>query len=192
MKTLILIALLLVAPGAFAQSADANAGSNSQSSAGSASVNAGNAQNLTIQNPGTIEYSGRYTLRNVPGVVLGGYAGSFSSDYCGGTAQAGFGIAGFGLSGGKPVMDAVCQNLRAVDRTMGVQRSITQDAAVLYQQAVALGPNRQGTAAELERRAASKAALADALACAAVEILRNTTPAIKDAYARAGVVCDLR
>lgn len=189
-----LASLSLLPATSFAQSSSADAMSTTQSSAGASSTNAGNAQDITFNQPGQVDYAGRYTVRNVPGIVLGGYSGSFSSDYCGGTSQIGGSIAGFGIGGGHPVMDPVCQGLRIVDRTMGVQRSITQDAAVQYQQAAALSatPGAWNTANELRLQAARKSLLADQLTCAAVALLSTESDAAQAAYKAAGVVCILR
>lgn len=186
------IALVALSAPAFAQDTTSTATSGSQSSSG-AMASQGNQQqtDVTFSSPGTVEYSGRYTVRNVPGIALGSYSGSFSSDYCGGTVQGGVAIAGFGVSGGKPVMDTVCQDIRIADKAMAIQRAFMQDVQVLYVQASAVRAQHQdGSAARMELTAAKKALLADQIACAAIDLLAKSTPNAKQAFA--GVQCLLR
>jgi hypothetical protein len=57
------------------------------------------------------------TIRTTGSANLGGFSGSFSSDYCGATAQAGVGGIGFGFSGGMPKIDNACVMLRTFERT---------------------------------------------------------------------------
>ena len=57
------------------------------------------------------------TIRTTGNANLGGFSGSFSSDYCGATAQAGLGGIGFGVSGGMPKIDNACVMLRTFERT---------------------------------------------------------------------------
>ena len=93
----------------------------SSSSASTASVetsaaagNSSNAQNINFNSsPGP----STTTIRTTGNANLGGFSGSFSSDYCGATAQAGLGGIGFGVSGGMPKIDNACVMLRTFERT---------------------------------------------------------------------------
>lgn len=106
---------------AYAQSSTnsntANSGSESYSQSGSV-ANTSNAMTVVNSTPErqTVEYTGDYKVRTAPGTVLGGFSGSFASDYCLGTAQAGASGLGWSLAGGKPVADPNCQKLRRVER----------------------------------------------------------------------------
>ena len=104
-----LSAALLAAP-AFAQSADATADSNSNS----ASQSQASSQNI-FQGGDSI-YPANQRIRNTPGVGLAAATNSFSSDYCGGTAQAGVSGPGFSLGGSKQAYDTNCQALRRAEK----------------------------------------------------------------------------
>ena len=86
----------------------------------SVSNNAGNAQAITFNSPSGVDYGGSYTttLRSTGTAIMGGFAGSFSSDYCGGTAQGALGLVGFSFGAGAPVIDPSCVMLRTYERTM--------------------------------------------------------------------------
>lgn len=84
--------------------------------AGSNSQNAGNEQNITFSSPGyqqtdiNYNYSGSYTLKNVPAVV--GPALTSANDTCmGSTSIAGSGV-GFGISFGTTWTDSNCVLLK--------------------------------------------------------------------------------
>jgi len=94
------------------------------------SSNAGNAQNITFNSPPTpttttanVNYSGSYKTNQA--VLMGGFAGSFSGDYCGGTSQIGAGFVGFSIAGGTSVIDSSCVLLRTYERTMQAAASAT-------------------------------------------------------------------
>lgn len=114
--------LLLVA----AVSAHAQTAVNSNSSASTASTaganSAGNAQQLVLNSsaPGT------QTIKSTGQAVVSGFAGSFSSDYCGGTAGVAVGGPGFSVSGGAPKFDDTCRFLRTFER---VQQAAASDPA---------------------------------------------------------------
>jgi hypothetical protein len=96
-----------------------NAVSESTTNSTSTSNNAGNTQSLIVQGaPGTVTYGGAYTVRSTGAAVLPGFAGSFSSDYCGGTSGAAAAGVGFGLSFGAPKIDPSCVMLRTYERIM--------------------------------------------------------------------------
>ena len=127
MKSSIFALLLALASGP-ALAAGINATSSTHTQAQSAASN----QGVSLQN--NFQTSPGYdttTLRNTPGVILGGFAGSFSGDYCGGTVQAGMGLAGFSLAGGGPKIDMHCVALRTFERTMQAASTIApRDAAL--------------------------------------------------------------
>jgi hypothetical protein len=96
-----------------------NAVSESTTNSTSTSNNAGNTQSLIVQGaPGTVTYGGGYTVRSTGAAMLPGFAGSFSSDYCGGTSGAAAAGVGFGLSFGAPKIDPSCVMLRTYERIM--------------------------------------------------------------------------
>ncbi len=114
-----LLALLSSAPVMAEVTNTNNSNSNSSSNSQSGSVaNTTNAMNVTNSTPErqTVEYTGDYKVRTAPGTVLGGFSGSFSSDYCLGTSQVGASGLGWSLGGGKQTPDKNCQKLRRVER----------------------------------------------------------------------------
>jgi hypothetical protein len=120
MTRLIAVCLCLFPIVAVAQAANTiNAASESTTNSTSTSNNAGNTQSLIVQGtPGTMTYGGSYTVRGTGAAVLPGFAGSFSSDYCGGTSGAAAAGVGFGLSFGAPKIDPSCVMLRTYERIM--------------------------------------------------------------------------
>lgn len=128
MKSNILVAAMVLAfAPAWAQAeivVDSESTSGSQVDIGIGVVNGGGTGG------GKIRY-GTQKIKNTPGVILGGFSNSFSSDYCGGTAQAGVSVAGFGGSAGAPVFDDTCKILRSIEKT-----------ANLAQQAMQVSPDR--------------------------------------------------
>ncbi len=119
MKTLILLAALLISGTAFAQTSTSGASSGSQSTV---HASQGNTQGTTVSITSNaapipvnsdVHYSG--VDRTAPAVVTGGYAAGFSSDNCMNTAQIGASGPGFGLSFGHGTPDENCQQLRRVD-----------------------------------------------------------------------------
>lgn len=137
MKYLVLIAATLLGANAWADTTTSSE-ANTTSTATSAAQNAGNAQNINFNStPG----HKTTTLKNTPGVILGGFAGSFSSDYCGGTTQGGVGGPGFSVAFGGPKIDMHCVQLRTFERTMQAASTIgatgdTTTATRLHQAAV--------------------------------------------------------
>lgn len=131
--TLVLLTLGVAAHAQTTTTSEAN----TNSTATSAAQNAGNSQNIVFQSsPG----HKTTTLKNTPGVILGGFAGSFSSDYCGGTTQGGVGGPGFSVAFGGPKIDMHCVQLRTFERTMQAAATISANdpvaATKLHQAAV--------------------------------------------------------
>jgi len=131
------------------------ASSESSTTSNANAVNSGNNQSLTVTSgSGSVQYSGSHTVRSTGAAVLPGFAGSFSSDYCGGTSAAAASGVGFGLSFGAPKIDPSCVMLRTYERIM-------QSAA---------------TEKEPERR--------ETLRLAALEVLAYIDPKIRDIFIR--------
>lgn len=109
--TFIAITLLCAAVTAHAQ-VSGNAISTSTTTSTAGATNAGNAQSLTLQSYAP----GSQTIRSTGNAVVSGFAGSFSGDYCGGTAGVAVGAPGFAISGGMPKIDESCVMLRTFER----------------------------------------------------------------------------
>lgn len=108
--TLALVAALAAMP-AVAQTVDTDSSSNSQSTSGAqTATNVNNA--LTIQT----EQHRDTSVKTAPGHGLAAATNSFSSDYCGGTAQVGASGMGWSIGGSKQAYDTNCQALRRVDK----------------------------------------------------------------------------
>lgn len=106
---LFMIMLFACMPEARAQSSDATATSGSTSGA---------MTNTRVENALVIDNTQheRSTVRTAPGHGLAAATNSFSSDYCGGTAQVGASGLGWSLGGSKQAYDKNCQALRRVER----------------------------------------------------------------------------
>lgn len=100
--------------------ADIQATATSNQTALAGASNLGNAQQITFNSPPDTRYSGSYSVKTTGAAILPGFAGSFSSDYCGATAGAAGGGMGFAFSLGAPVIDKSCVLLRSFERTMQV------------------------------------------------------------------------
>lgn len=113
-------ALALVAFIPFVALADIQATATSNQSALAGASNMGNAQQITFNSPAETKYNGSYSVKTTGAAILPGFAGSFSSDYCGATAGAAGGGMGFAFSVGAPKIDNSCVLLRSFERTMQV------------------------------------------------------------------------
>lgn len=115
MRKFKIIAASLLAGLAFSASAqtavDTAATNNANTASTAAAQNAGNAQNIRFNSTGSD------LSKAAPGHGTGSFAGSFSSDYCGGTVQAGGSGPGFSIGVGGPKIDLGCVRLRAFERT---------------------------------------------------------------------------
>lgn len=103
-------AALLASVTAHAQSADANSDSASNSQSASQAVSQNNFS------AGDSIYPANQRIRNTPGIGLAATTNSFSSDYCGGTVQAGGSAPGISLGFSKATFDANCQSLRRAEK----------------------------------------------------------------------------
>jgi len=176
-----------------AYAGDVNSANNANSSAStqstSGSYNGGN--NIITNNPGTVAYSGSFTQRNVPTVAMGSFSNSFSSDYCSGTMQATLGFAGGGLGLGKQKLDQGCQLLRSADMTMRIAQVYAADAAQAWDFAKNLGPapTAQVFAQQVRETSFKKAAQADALKQASVNMVCAISDEVRKAMVDAAVDC---
>jgi len=149
--TFIALTALFAASTAMAQ-VSGNASSSSTTASTAGATNAGNAQSLTLQS-----YSpASQTIRTTGNAVVSGFAGSFSGDYCGGTAGVAVGAPGFAISGGMPKIDESCVMLRTFER--------------------------------VEQAAVADPANALALRGAALDILAEIDPKIRDIFVRRGLI----
>ena len=105
MRTIIMLALLAASGAASAQNIDNNAVSGSESN----SQTYGAVSNNIVTNQAD-------KIRTTSQASIGGFAGSFSPDYCSGTAGGALGATGWGLSLGGPKVDENCQRMRRVER----------------------------------------------------------------------------
>jgi hypothetical protein len=87
---------------------------------------AGNSDNNQNINFNTASPLPKTTLVTTGSANLAGFSGSFSSDYCGSTVQAGVGGLGFGVSGGMARIDNTCVMLRTFERTQQAASALIQ------------------------------------------------------------------
>lgn len=155
MRKIIVTGLLAVfSVAANAQLVNAEANTNVKTNSASTADNRGN----SLQN--NFEAPGKQTIKSAPGHALGGFAGSFSSDYCFGTAQAGGSWLGGSIGGGAPVEGESCVILRGYERA------------------------QQGAASE------TRPAIRDALKDASYGMLCEVNPKVKLAMQRSGLCID--
>jgi uncharacterized protein YcfJ len=129
----IVITLLVIPLSALAEGSISGSPISSTNNAESTATSTNNAQSINFN---TAPADGTFnTLRTTVQPVMGGFSGSFSSDYCGATMQASAGAVGFGFSAGGPKIDTACVMLRTFERT---QQAAAAVAAVDPQQAAKL------------------------------------------------------
>lgn len=151
------IAILCLLPFmAMAQTTTSTSSVRTQATASSS--NLGNAQSITYNTPANVDYAGSYSVKTTGNAILGGFSGSFSSDYCGGTAQGAIGLIGFSLGAGAPTIDEGCLLLRSYERTM---------------QASASNPDPQ---------------IAQAIREAGLEIIAEVNPKVRAIFERKGLI----
>ena len=170
-------------------SSNNNASSNASTQSTSGSYNGGN--NIITNNPGTVAYSGSFTQRNVPTVAMGSFSNSFSSDYCSGATQATIGVAGFGGGFGTQKLDEGCQLLRAADMTMRIAQVYSADAEATWKFAANLGPapSAQEYAKTVRETSFKKAAMADDLKQASINMVCAISDSVRNAMTNAAVDC---
>ena len=112
-KSLAAVALMAFAGLACAQASNNSAlQANSTLQTDATALNQGN--NLT--NNFISPSDSKQTIKSAPSIGTGSYSGSFSSDYCMGTAQGGLSVLGGAITGGGPVRDAECSLRRNFER----------------------------------------------------------------------------
>jgi hypothetical protein len=123
-RFLIVAGLLLATVSVHAQSADANASSNAQTSSGAAATNQGVTLTNTFQASRGVEYTGKYRVEAVAPLALGGAAAGFSNENCANTTQGGLSTFWFSASKGNATESVRC-NAR---RDAGVYTALAADA----------------------------------------------------------------
>lgn len=183
MKTKIILALALLAPLAAVQAQSTNAVSNTtvNSAATGQASNMGNNLTNNFNSPGDVDQKVRYS--GVTGtntaVGLGSFAGSFSSDYCGGTAQAGLSVPYFTGAAGKPVLGepgVACVKMRTSVHSM--------EYAATYGSAAA-NAARAGNAA----LAQEYTDMSRKMAQASVNLLCGISDDVRQDFVDAGIQC---
>lgn len=113
-KILSVLVATMIAGTAFAGEYEHTRTSGTSSSAvaasGSQASNQGNAQSISFNSPGQVEYSGSYTIKNVPNVM--GPNLTTSNDTCMGSSSGGVSGPGFGVSLGTTWTDTNCKMLK--------------------------------------------------------------------------------
>jgi len=175
------IALSFAFTGAYAQSTTAGATSEntnaSQSTAANQGVQMSNVWNTPSDSDSHVHYSG-ITGSN-QSVGLSGYAGSFSPNYCGGTAQAGVSVPYATIAAGKPVLgdpgEACVKTVASVH---------TMEYSATYGNAAAKAAQAGDAVLAKEYSDMSKK-----LAQASVNMLCDLSDDVRQAYRDAGVAC---
>ena len=127
-----LVVLFLLSSSLSAFAGGVSNSNNALSSAGSSVSSANNAANTTDNkqsitfNSGPTPTHTKTTIESTANPVMGGFSGSFSSDYCGATMQGSAGAVGFGFSVGGPKIDSSCVMLRTFERTQQAASSVAQ------------------------------------------------------------------
>jgi hypothetical protein len=198
----------------------ANPTNNSTSGSTAANEGVNNTNNFNSTTPTDttehVKYSG-VTGSNT-GVGLGSFSSSFSSDYCGGTAQVGISVPYVTAAGGKPVLGepgVPCVDIRAGVHTMEFSVSFGTAAAKNFDLAAAYDKLAASTvftdvksvtatasrispeeAAEYRKTAANLRAAGMVyseqsvkLATAATNMLCNVSDDVRQAYRDAGILC---
>lgn len=206
---------------AFAQLTSTATGTNTNTS-GSTSNNQGNALTNNFYSPGNTTEDMHDHVSGVTGantaVGLGSFASSFSSDYCGGTAQAGLSVPYVTLAAGKPVLGEAgtpCVDIRAAVHTMEFsatygnaahavmalaeeknKRLLADEAAITGQKSSADAVAAANDVADARNDYAAALAKAQAfadtsakLATAAVNMLCSVSDDVRKAYNDAGIDC---
>jgi hypothetical protein len=153
---------LLIAHHAVGQTASTvgTASGTANSSLGTQALSNSFSTTTNAYSSGAVAYSGSYTAKTTGAAMLGGFSGSFSSDYCGAIAQAGVGGIGFSFGAGGPVIDNGCLMLRSFER--------------IQQAASALGPSDPEGAALLRS--------------ASLEVLAEVDPRIRNIFVNKGLI----
>lgn len=182
MVVAVAIAALLVGTTAQAQvtsTSNTNTTTTASTSASNEGVSLANTFNTNVptDTKSTVKYSGFYGSNTSVG--LGSFSNSFSSDYCGGSAQAGISIPYITGAFGQPVLGEPgvgCLLLRGYERTMQGSTAFGNAAAA-------------ARAAKDEETAKQLAAMSVKLANGGINILCSLHETIREAYKDAGIQC---
>jgi hypothetical protein len=199
---------VIVSSGAQAQtSAETNGTNTNSSQSGALNQGVSNTNNFesSADTNEHVHYSG-VTGSNTP-VGLGSFSSSFSSDYCGGTAQGGISVPYVTTAFGKPVLGdpgVACVDIRAAVHTMEFAATFGNAAdrsLVLAAKYEDLSHPKVGSAvgtdyglytqeASAARQAAfNYAQTSQQLATAAIYMQCNLSDDVRKAYRDAGFVC---
>ncbi len=107
MKRFLLGALLALCTATSYAQTSANATTDVKSQAG-ASSDVANQQAINFNSPEEVKYAGKFRVEQASSVVMGGFAGSFSSNNCANTSQAGLSSFWFGAAAGGPKESIAC------------------------------------------------------------------------------------
>lgn len=178
------IALSLAVTAAYAdQTTNANAtGTNTNNSASTAAnqgVQMSNTWNTPSDSNSNVHYSG-ITGSN-QSIGLSGYAGSFSPNYCGGTAQAGVSVPYVTAALGKPVLG---------DPGVACVKTVASVHTMEYSATYGNAARAAAQAGNLDL-AKKYADMSGKLAQASVNMLCDLSDDVRKAYRDAGVDCPL-
>jgi hypothetical protein len=180
------IALSLVVTGVFAQT-NVNASTTSTNNAASQSTSANQGVNA-INNFNTTTPSDTTLHEHISGITgsnqsigLSGYAGSFSPNYCGGTAQAGVSAPYVTIAAGKPVLGEP-----GVACVLEVASVHTMEYSATYGNAAAKAA--QAGNPDLAKQYAE---MSGKLANAAVNMQCNVSDIVRKSMRDAGIDCPL-
>jgi hypothetical protein len=190
------IALGLFVSGANAQVSAGSSSTNtngSQSTAANQGVNQGITFNSATPTDTTLhEHISGVTGSNTA-VGLGSFSSSFSSDYCGGVAQAGVSAPYVTIAAGKPVLGDpgnACVSTRASVHTMEYSATFGNAASKALALADDAEKRKDETEAGEYRQAAyTYAQMSGKLAVAAVNMLCNLSGDVRQSYRDAGIDC---
>lgn len=178
------IALSFVVCGANAQTNASAVGTNTNQSQSTA-ANEGVTQGITFNSVTPTDTTLHEHISGVTGsnqsIGLSGYAGSFSPNYCGGTAQAGVSAPYVTIAAGKPVLgDPGVACVKTVASVHTMEYSATYGNAA---RAAAQAGNKD--------LAKEYADMSEKLAKASVNMLCDLSDDVRKAYREAGVDCPL-
>jgi hypothetical protein len=175
---------------------DANTNTSTANSANSG-LNNGNALTNNFISPSDSnvnEHVSGMTGSNTA-VGLGSFSSSFSSDYCGGVAQAGVSAPYITIAAGHPVLGdpgIACVDTRASVHTMEYSATYGNAAGKALALADEAEKRNDKDAATAYRTSAEQyAAMSGKLADAAVNMLCKLSPDVRESYRDAGINCPL-
>jgi hypothetical protein len=182
-----------------AHAADITAGSSSTNTNGSTSTSAnqGVNQGITFNSTSPTDTTEHDHVSGITGsntaIGLGSFSSSFSSDYCGGVAQAGVSAPYITIAAGHPVLGdpgIACVDTRASVHTMEYAATFGNAATKALALADEAAKRSDEADAKSYREAAQQyAVMSGKLATAAVNMLCKLSPDVRDSYTDAGITC---